>query len=65
MEKKDYWLQCNVCGTQYKNWVGSTPCCGSLAYLVDDKGIKTNSTILFTSVNGGNIKPTEIKFNPK
>lgn len=29
-----FWVECNVCKTQYKNWVGSTPCCGSVAYII-------------------------------
>jgi len=36
MENRDYWVECLVCGTQYKNWSGSTPCCGSLAIIVED-----------------------------
>jgi len=34
--EKDFWARCNVCGTQYLNWSGSTPCCGSIAYIVED-----------------------------
>jgi len=39
MEEKmevDFIVECNVCKTQYKNHAGSTPCCGSIAYLVED-----------------------------
>ena len=32
---KDFWVECGVCGTQYLNWSGSTPCCGSLTFIVD------------------------------
>ena len=34
--KEDFIVECNVCKTQYKNHAGSTPCCGSIAYLVED-----------------------------
>ncbi len=33
---KDFWVECAVCKTQYKNWVGSTPCCGSLAFVIEN-----------------------------
>jgi predicted ATP-dependent serine protease len=34
----DEWVvECNVCGARYRNWAGSTPCCGSLAFVVDIK----------------------------
>lgn len=60
MEKeKDFWVECNVCGTQYKNHVGSTSCCGSIAYLVEN-GETTKNFVLFTSVNNQEIKPTII-----
>ena len=32
-EEKNYWAECGVCGQLYHNWVGSTPCCGSLAFI--------------------------------
>lgn len=28
-------VECNVCGKRYKNHAGSTPCCGSIAFIVD------------------------------
>lgn len=31
----DYWVECDVCKTQYKNWAGSTPCCGAISWMVD------------------------------
>jgi hypothetical protein len=34
-QKIDYWVECNVCKSQLKNWAGSTPCCGSIAYVVE------------------------------
>lgn len=30
-------LECAVCGARYENWAGSTPCCGSLGFIVDTK----------------------------
>lgn len=28
-------VECNCCGQIYENWVGSTPCCGSIAFVMD------------------------------
>ncbi len=63
MENKetDFWVECNVCKTQLKNHIGSTPCCGSIAFLVED-GKATKKMALFTSVNDGPIEPTIINF---
>ena len=36
---KDFIVECNVCRTQYKNHVGSTPCCGSIAFDVESGSI--------------------------
>jgi len=55
----DFWVECNVCKAQLKNWSGSTPCCGSIAYIVE-KGVATNEISLFASINGGPIEPTKI-----
>lgn len=55
----DYWVECNVCKQQLKNWTGSTPCCGSIAWLVED-GKPTTKINLFASLGGESIKPTEI-----
>ena len=63
-EKDDFWVECNVCKTQLKNWVGSTPCCGSIAFLVED-GESTGKISLFASFGGGPIKPTVIDFVKK
>lgn len=35
MKEKDFTVECNVCKQHYVNWTGSTPCCGSLAFIVD------------------------------
>jgi predicted ATP-dependent serine protease len=58
----DFIVECNVCGRHLHNWTGSTPCCGSIAYLVDKDGKKTDEMNLFVSVNGGPIKPATISF---
>jgi NAD-dependent SIR2 family protein deacetylase len=58
-------VECNVCGTQYEDWFGSTPCCGSIAYVVDENGNKTNSIGIFASLDGDEIKPTIIYFGEK
>ena len=57
----DYWVESNVCKSQFKNWVGSTPCCGSVAYLVED-GKVTEKMSLLASVNAGEVKPAVIDF---
>ena len=56
----DFWVECNVCKQHLKNWVGSTPCCGSIAFLVEDRK-PSNKLSLFASINGGQIKPTIIE----
>ena len=55
----DFWVECNVCKQQLKNWTGSTPCCGSIAWLVED-GKPTKKLSLFASVGGEPIKPTVV-----
>ena len=35
---KDFYVRCNNCEAIYKNSVGSTPCCGSIAYVIEDVG---------------------------
>jgi len=58
---RDYWVECNVCGQRYKNWAGSTPCCGSLAFEVGVDGKKGDNAIIFASIDGGKIE--EVKLN--
>lgn len=53
-QPEDFTVQCDVCGQYYQNWVGSTPCCGSIAYKVDEQGNKTSTFILF-----GKIEPVK------
>jgi hypothetical protein len=55
---KDFIVECNVCGQRYVNHVGSTPCCGSIAYLVDENG-KREEAVVFGGV-GGKIEPIVI-----
>jgi hypothetical protein len=57
VSSSDFWVECNVCKQQLKNWTGSTPCCGSIAWLVVD-GEPTTKLSLFASVGGEPIKPT-------
>jgi predicted ATP-dependent serine protease len=61
---KDFWVRCNVCGTQYLNWSGSTPCCGSIAYIVEDD-IVTNKLSLFASTPNSTFKPAVIEMSNK
>lgn len=62
MKKEDveFTVQCAVCRQYYDNWIGSTPCCGSIAYLVNDDGSISKDISLFASVNGSEIKPVKI-----
>ena len=47
--EEDFWVECNVCKNQLKNWAGSTPCCGSIAYIIKD-GKKTNKVAMYFQV---------------
>lgn len=63
-ENKDFWVQCNVCKTQIKNHVGSTPCCGSIAYIMD--GINPTKTIVLYGKQANNsMGPVIIGPKPK
>lgn len=44
-EEKDFFVKCNVCGQILKNWIGSTACCGSIAYSCDEDGGNVTDTI--------------------
>lgn len=55
-------VECKTCGNRYENWVGSTPCCGSIALLVEN-GKVTDKMALFASINGGNLEELVIDFN--
>lgn len=63
-QEKDFWVECNVCKQQLKNWTGSTPCCGSLAFIVEDGKVSQKSSI-FASVGDSQIKPTIVDFSDK
>ena len=55
---QDFEAACSVCGTRYKNHVGSTECCGALAYVVEDGKVTDEATIFMGDKNG--IRPTTI-----
>ena len=59
--EKSFVVECNVCGRRYENWTGSTPCCGSIAWVIED-GKATNKLSLFAQI-GNEIKPTIVKLN--
>ncbi len=50
MKEKNFTVECNVCKQRYDNWSGSTPCCGSIAYLVNEDGEVSKRVSLYTSV---------------
>lgn len=51
-EEEGFVVECNVCGARYHNWSGSTPCCGSIAFIVDSEtNKKTNDLSLFVLTN--------------
>jgi hypothetical protein len=50
-EEKDFEVQCAVCGQIYTNWVGSTPCCGSIAYVIGDDGKPTETIVLYGKIS--------------
>jgi len=61
MEEVEFTVQCNVCSQQYNNWVGSTPCCGSIAYQVDkETGEVSKNFFLFAQVGKEKIKAVKI-----
>lgn len=59
---KDFIVECNVCGHRYSNWSGSTPCCGSLAFIVGEDGEVGNVTSVFAKIDGGPVEPIELTF---
>lgn len=50
MENENITVECSVCKQHLVNHIGSTPCCGALAYLVED-GKVTNDVALFAKTN--------------
>lgn len=63
--KQGFWVECNVCNARYKNLAGSTPCCGALAYEVDENGNKTNRAVLHASINEGHIETIAVEIESK
>ena len=59
--EENFVVECNVCKQLYENYVGSTECCGSIAYIVED-GVATKKMSIFASFGGSEIKPTIIDF---
>ena len=47
-KEEDLTVECNVCKQHYINWRGSTPCCGSLAYLVEN-GVVSKKANMFSN----------------
>ncbi len=56
MLEKPFVVECNVCKKQYDNWVGSTPCCGSIAYIIED-GIVTGKASMWGFVDEKPVQP--------
>ena len=52
--EKDFIVECAVCKHHLTNWVGSTPCCGSIAYVVDEDNNPTNSFMVYAKVEDKN-----------
>lgn len=48
--KEDFWVRCNVCSQPLKNWIGSTPCCGSIAYLIKEGGATSTDFVLYGKI---------------
>lgn len=63
-KEENFIVECAVCKQHLENWIGSTPCCGSIAYLVED-GKTSEKISLFASINGGNIEPKIIDLGKK
>ena len=61
-DEEGFWVECNVCKSQYKNWYGSTPCCGSIAWMVEDNK-PTKKISLFGSISNGPFEPIIIDMN--
>lgn len=61
---ENFEVECDVCGQRYNNHVGSTECCGSIAYMVEN-GEKTKKFSLFASINNQEIKPIIINSKNK
>lgn len=42
---KQFTVECGVCEQRYENHVGSTPCCGALALIVENGKVTTKASI--------------------
>lgn len=42
---QDFYVKCNVCKQILSNWIGSTPCCGSIAYSCNEDGTQVGYTV--------------------
>ncbi len=51
MSEEDYVVECNVCKAQYKNHAGSTPCCGSIAFVVEDEELNGSIRVWTKTTN--------------
>ncbi len=43
--EKTFFVKCNVCGHVLKDWIGSTPCCGSIAYECNEDGTNVSDKV--------------------
>lgn len=50
MENGNITVECSVCNKHLVNHIGSTPCCGAIAYSIED-GKVTNDIFLFAKTN--------------
>lgn len=58
MEEVGFTVECNCCKQWLDNWVGSTPCCGSVAYRLkkDDTGEVSKDFFMFAQIGGEKLK---------
>lgn len=61
-DQNNFTVECNVCGQRYQNHVGSTECCGSIAFIVNEQGENTNEFFVYAKVES---KQTVEKGNDK
>ena len=62
---EEFTVECNVCGHRYLNWSGSTPCCGSIAFIVNENGEVGDVTSVFAKIDGGPVEPVKLTFKNK
>jgi hypothetical protein len=55
--EEKFYVKCNVCGHVLEDWIGSTPCCGSIAYTCDADGGNESKDIHLFGVFINNQKP--------